>query len=152
MRGQRDVLVAGVGMIPFTKPGVGPAYDGMGAEAIRRALADGGLAYDQVDQAYAGYVYGDSCCGQKAIYAAGMTGIAIVNVNNNCATGSTALFLARQAVASGAAECVLAVGFEEMRKGAIAASFADRLDPLRAFTSAMEQIQGALETRLEREL
>ncbi|WP_347269981.1 lipid-transfer protein [Rhizorhabdus histidinilytica] len=136
MRGQRDVLVAGVGMIPFTKPGVGPAYDDMGAEAIRRALADGGLAYDQVDQAYAGYVYGDSCCGQKAIYAAGMTGIPIVNVNNNCATGSTALFLARQAVASGAAECVLAVGFEEMRPGAIRSSFPDRVDPFANFDAA----------------
>ncbi|WP_037505015.1 lipid-transfer protein [Rhizorhabdus wittichii] len=137
-RGQRDVLVAGVGMIPFTKPGVGPAYDAMAAEAIRRALADGGLAYDRVDQAYAGYVYGDSCCGQKAIYAAGMTGIPIVNVNNNCATGSTALFLARQAVATGAAECALAVGFEEMRPGAIRSSFPDRVDPFADFDAACD--------------
>ena len=59
----------------------------------------------------------------------GMTGIPIVNVNNNCSTGSTALFLARQAVASGAADCVLALGFEQMQPGALGAVFDDRPSP-----------------------
>lgn len=118
----REVLVAGVGMIPFTKPGQNPPYDEMGSEAIRLALKDGGVTFDQVEKAYAGYVFGESCSGQRVIYKAGMTGIPIVNVNNNCSTGSTALFLARQAVESGAVECALAVGFEQMRPGAIARS------------------------------
>lgn len=48
-----------------------------------------------------------------------MTGIPVINVNNNCATGSSALFLARQAVQSGAVDCVLAVGFEFMGPGAL---------------------------------
>ena len=99
-----SVVVAGVGMVPFAKPGASATYDEMGATASRMALADAGIGYESVQQAYAGYVYGDSTAGQKAIYPLGLTGIPIVNVNNNCSTGSTALFLGRQAVASGAAE------------------------------------------------
>ena len=98
------VGVAGVGMVPFTKPGAHLPYPHMAAEAARLALADAGVSYDQVQQAYVGYVYGDSTAGQRALYEVGMTGIPIVNVNNNCSTGSTALFLARQAVSSGAAD------------------------------------------------
>ena len=47
-------------------------------------------------------MYGDSTCGQRAVYEVGLTGIPVFNVNNNCSTGSTALFLARQAVSGGA--------------------------------------------------
>lgn len=133
---KREVLVAGVGMIPFTKPGQNAPYDEMGSDAIRIALKDAGVAFDQVDQAYAGYVFGESCSGQRVIYKAGMTGIPIVNVNNNCSTGSTALFLARQAVESGAVECALAVGFEQMRPGAIAPIFSDRVSPFEDFDHA----------------
>ncbi len=107
--------VAGVGMIAFAKPGASDPYPEMGAKAARAALADAGLAYDAIEQAYVGYVYGDSTCGQRALYEVGMSGIPIVNVNNNCSTGSTALYLARQAIESGAADCVLALGMEQMR-------------------------------------
>ena len=96
-------IVAGVGMIPFRKPGTGEPYPVMAAAAAKAALADAHVAYEDVEQAYAGFVYGDSTAGQRALYEVGMTGLPIVNVNNNCATGSTALFLARQAVASGSA-------------------------------------------------
>ena len=95
------VIVAGVGMIPFAKPGASASYHEMGAEAGRRALADAGVEYEAIEQAYVGYVYGDSTSGQRALYRLGLTGVPIVNVNNNCSTGSTALFLARQAIASG---------------------------------------------------
>jgi NAD(P)-dependent dehydrogenase (short-subunit alcohol dehydrogenase family) len=87
----RKTFVTGVGMTPFTKPGVGPAYDVLGAEAARMALADAGVAYTEVQQAYVGYVYGDSTCGQRALYRLGMTGLPVFNVNNNCSTGSSAL-------------------------------------------------------------
>ena len=90
----------------------------MGAEATRLALADAGVGYDMIQQAYVGYVYGDSTCGQRALYQVGMSGIPIINVNNNCSTGSTALFMARQAIESGALDCVLALGFEQMKPGA----------------------------------
>ncbi|AQV98597.1 lipid-transfer protein [Cupriavidus necator] len=120
------VLVGGVGMIPFSKPGASPSYTDMGAEATRRALADAAIDYGMVQQAYVGYVYGDSTCGQTALYEVGLTGIPIVNVNNNCSTGSSALYLARQAVALGDADCVLALGFEQMQAGALKSHWGDR--------------------------
>ncbi|MGX7741019.1 lipid-transfer protein [Rhodopseudomonas parapalustris] len=134
------VHVAGVGMIPFVKPGANEPYHLMGAEAARLALCDAGLGYDAIQQAFVGYVYGDSTCGQRALYQVGMTGIPIVNVNNNCSTGSTALFLARQAIASGAADCVLALGFEQMKPGALGAVFADRPSAFDAFDAAADEL------------
>src|SRR5271154_6351872 len=134
------VVVAGVGMIPFAKPGASAAYHEMGAAAGRLALADAGLGYDAVQQAYAGFVFGASTACQKAIYRLGMTGIPIVNVNNNCSTGSTALFLARQAIASGAADCVLAMGFEQMKPGAIGVTFTDRPSPFEDFDALADRL------------
>lgn len=135
-----DVVVAGVGMIPFAKPGASAPYHEMGTEAIKLALADAGLGYDKVQQAYAGYVYGDSTCGQRALYHVGMTGIPIVNVNNNCSTGSTALFMARQMIASGALDCVLAVGFEQMKPGALGSVYTDRPSAFEEFDAAADQL------------
>ncbi|MCI4644619.1 MAG: lipid-transfer protein [Hyphomonadaceae bacterium] len=137
-----NVYVAGVGMVPFSTPSKGALYTDLGAAAIQQALADAGLTYDQVQQAYAGYVYGDSTCGQNVAYKVGMTGIPVVNVNNNCSTGSTALFLARQAIEHGIADCVLAVGFEQMSPGALKNYFEDRPNPVEPFAMAMNGIQG----------
>ncbi|MBN9175526.1 MAG: lipid-transfer protein [Microbacterium sp.] len=134
-----SVVVAGVGMIPFAKPGRSETYDRMGAEAVRRALADAGVSLADIRQAYAGYVYADSAAGQTAIYGVGETGIPIVNVNNYCASGSTALWLARQAVESGAVDCALAVGFEQMAPGAIGTVFPDRPDSLHRFAAARQR-------------
>ncbi len=134
--------IAGVGMVPFQKPGASESYDVMAATATRAALKDAGLDYDKVQQAYAGYVYGDSTCGQRALYQVGMTGIPILNVNNNCSTGSSALFMARQAVESGAVECALALGFEQMKPGAIGAMFEDRVSPFQSFDEATDNIVG----------
>ena len=136
------VVVSGVGMIPFTKAGTGAPYDQMGAEAGRMALADAGVSYDDIEQAYAGYVYGDSTSGQKALYQIGMSGIPIINVNNNCSTGSTALFLARQAIASGALDCVLVLGFEQMNPGALGSIFQDRPSPFDAFDAVTDTLVG----------
>jgi sterol carrier protein 2 len=135
--------VAGVGMIPFVKPGANAPYHVMGAEAAKLALADAGLDYGKVQQAYVGYVYGDSTCGQRALYPVGMTGIPIVNVNNNCSTGSTALFLARQAIESGAADCVMALGFEQMKPGALGAVFTDRPSAFDDFDAAADRLVDA---------
>ena len=136
------VFVAGTGMIAFVKPGDNAPYPVMAAQAGRMALEDAGIAYGEVQQAYAGYVYGDSASGQKAFYELGMTGIPVINVNNNCSTGSTALFLARQAVASGAVECAMALGFEQMRPGALGEMFDDRPKPLARFESEADELTG----------
>jgi acetyl-CoA acetyltransferase len=128
-----QVVVAGVGMIPFAKPGASEPYYVMASKAIRKALENAGLDYEKVQQAYAGFVYGDSTCGQRGLYEVGMTGIPMVNVNNNCSTGSTALYLARQAVESGVVDCALAFGFEQMNPGALGYAFTDRPYPTERF-------------------
>jgi acetyl-CoA acetyltransferase len=141
-------FIAGVGMIPFAKPGANETYPVMAAQAGRLALADAGVDYGAIEQAYVGYVYGDSTSGQKAVYGLGMTGIPVFNVNNNCSTGSTALFLARQAVESGAADCVLALGFEQMNPGAIGTVFNDRPSPFKDFDREAEALVGMPELPL----
>ena len=137
----RKVHVAGVGMVPFSKPGASEPYPLLGAGAIKAALADAGVDYQSVDQVYAGFVYGDSCSGQAAAYHVGLTGIPVTNVNNNCATGSTALWLGRQAIAGGEAECVVVVGFEQMQRGALGVFYKDRPDPSQRLLDAMKATQ-----------
>ncbi|MQY32874.1 Acetyl-CoA acetyltransferase [Streptomyces sp. RB17] len=112
--------VAGVGMTRFEKPETRSwQYWDMVREAGTAALADAGVVYGDVEQVPVGYCFQPSTAGQRAAYELGLTGIPVCNVNNNCATGSTALMLARQLVEGGAADCVLALGFEKMKKGAL---------------------------------
>lgn len=138
----KKVKVTGVGMIPFAKPGQSEEWDVMAEKATRLALQDAGIDYRLIQQAYAGYVYGDSTAGQSALYRVGITGIPIVNVNNNCSTGSTALYLARQMVELGAADCVLALGFEQMNPGALGMVFNDRKRTLDKHLTRQVEIQG----------
>lgn len=117
----RRVFVVGVNMTPFTKIGSREwTYPQMVAEAVNGALKDAGVSYDQVQRAAAGYVFQPSAAGQRALYEVGLTGIPVVNVNNNCATGSTALMLAREWVGAGIVDVALAVGFEQMTKESMA--------------------------------
>ncbi len=138
----RRVNVLGVGMVKFQKPGASDDYNVMASGAIRSALKDAQVDFSAVEQAYAGYVFGDSTCGQRAVYEVGETGIPVFNVNNNCSTGSSALMLAQQAIAGGLAECVLAVGFEQMEKGALVAKWNDRVNPLDRHANVMNEVQG----------
>ncbi|NLU70138.1 lipid-transfer protein [Streptomyces sp. HNM0574] len=113
-------FVVGVGMTKFEKPESRDwQYWDMAEEAGGAALADAGIPYALVEQAPVGYCYQASTAAQRAVYTLGLTGIPVYNVNNNCATGSTALMMARQFVASGLNDCVLALGFEKMKKGAL---------------------------------
>jgi len=136
------VYVVGVGMVPFMKPSAAGTYTEMGSGAVLCALEDAGLSYSAIQQAYASYVFGDSAAGQAVLYKVGMTGIPIFNLNNYCASGSSGLFLARQAIESGAAECVLAVGFEQMPPGALKSNFTDRPSPVARFADLMRELQG----------
>jgi acetyl-CoA acetyltransferase len=136
------VNVIGVGMVKFGKPGKSDPYNVMASEAARTALKDAGVAYGDVQQAHAGYVFGDSTCGQRAIYEVGLSGIPIFNVNNNCSTGSSAIMLGAQAIKSGAVDCVLVVGFEQMQKGALGSKWDDRTNPMDRHANVMNKIQG----------
>jgi sterol carrier protein 2 len=139
----RTVYVVGVGMTKFEKPGSKEwDYPDMALEAGTRALEDAGIPFAEVEQACVGYCYGDSTCGERAVYTLGMTGIPIYNVNNNCATGSTALYMAKQFVEGGLADCVLALGFEKMEKGSLGIKFTDRTNPMDRHAKLMIETRG----------
>lgn len=137
------VFVIGVGMTKFEKPGrrEGWDYPAMAEESGTKALTDAGVRYEQVEEAHVGYVYGDSTCGERAVYSLGMTGIPITNVNNNCSTGSTALYLAARSIRGGLADCTLALGFEKMQPGSLQAGTGDREQPLMRHVTALMQLR-----------
>jgi acetyl-CoA acetyltransferase len=140
-------FVIGVGMTKFDKPGAKEGdYPDWAEEAGSKALEDAGIDYDQVEQAYAGYCYGDSTYGQRALYQLGLTGIPVVNVNNNCSTGSSALFLARQAVKGGVVDCAMAVGFEKMEKGSLGMKYDDRTPALDKHMMRMFEVRSPEES------
>ncbi|MFD3440027.1 lipid-transfer protein [Streptomyces sp. NPDC058685] len=114
--------IVGVGMTKFEKPGTRDRqYWDMAQEAGTKALADAEVAYEDVEQVPVGHCFQASTAAQRAVYAIGLTGVPVYNVNNNCATGSTALMMARQFVEGGISDCVLALGFEKMARGALGA-------------------------------
>jgi acetyl-CoA acetyltransferase len=134
--------VIGVGMTKFDKPGTKDGdYPDWAKEAGEKALADAGVGYEQIEQAYAGYVYGDSSYGQRAVYELGLTGIPVYNVNNNCSTGSSALMLARTAIRGEMADCALAIGFEKMERGSLGMKYTDRTPALDKHMARMFQLR-----------
>ncbi|TNY22088.1 thiolase-like protein [Rhodotorula diobovata] len=137
----RKAYIVGVGQTAFEKPRNRVDYPELAVEAATKALLDAGVNYDEIEQAFAGYVYGDSTCGQRALYALGLTKIPILNVNNNCSTGSSALWLARQAVEYGIADCVMALGFEKMAPGSLSNAFSDRDPPLSKTVGLMADME-----------
>ncbi len=143
---RNKVVICGVGMVPFKKPGESMGYDIMGKGAAMSALKDAGLDYNNIEQAFCSYVYGDSCAGQAALYHVGITGIPITNVTNNCASGSTAFAHAAQAIKYGISDCVIALGFEQMSPGAIDMIFPDRLSPVKRHTDAVADLLNLSET------
>jgi acetyl-CoA acyltransferase len=143
---QGRTYVIGVGMTKFDKPGAKEGdYPDWAKQAGEMALSDAGIGYEQIEQAFAGYCYGDSSYGQRALYGLGLTGIPVMNVNNNCSTGSSALWLARQAVRGGLAQCVMAIGFEKMERGSLGMKYTDRTSALDRHLQAMIAGRGGWE-------
>src|SRR3989338_1438136 len=141
--GKRKVFVVGVGMTKFEKPGVRDwDYPDMAKEAGTKALADANIDYSQVQLVVCVYVYGDSPCGKRSVYELGLTGVPIYNVNNNCSTGSTAIFLAKQLIEGGQADCVMALGFEKMERGSLGSKFTDRTNPMDRHMTTMMDLRG----------
>src|ERR1700743_3678104 len=137
------VYVVGVGMTKFEKPGrrEGWDYPDMARESGTKALEDAGIHYSEIEQGYVGYVYGESTSGQRALYELGLTGIPVVNVNNNCSTGSTALYMAAQAIRGGLADCTIALGFEKMKPGSLESTWGDRANPMEKQIIAIAEIE-----------
>ncbi|KAI8962082.1 thiolase-like protein [Daldinia sp. FL1419] len=139
---KQPVYVLGVGMTKFIKPRGKVDYTELGFEAGVKAMLDAQINYDDVEQGIACYCYGDSTCGQRVFYQFGMTQIPIVNVNNNCSTGSTGLFMARNTIAYGGADCILVVGFEKMMRGSLQTFFNDRENPTGISGKIMAETRG----------
>lgn len=141
----RDVFVSGVGMTGFGKfPD--RTMGNLAVEATTTALADAGLAVGDVETVFfanatQGLMTGQEMVrGQIALRETGLLGTPIVNVENACASASTAANLAWQSVASGQVDVALAIGAEKMSHPDKSRSFAalaaavdqERLDELKA--------------------
>ncbi|KAI5927930.1 putative Non-specific lipid-transfer protein [Camillea tinctor] len=139
---KQPVYVLGVGLTKFIKPRGKVDYTELGFEAGVKAMLDAQINYDDVEQGIACYCYGDSTCGQRVFYQFGMTQIPIVNVNNNCSTGSTGLSMARNTIAYGGADCIMVVGFEKMMPGSLQTFFKDRENPTGTSGKMMAETRG----------
>ena len=127
---KRKVFVVGNGMTRFYKPGSNDLeYHDLSQLAIERALRDAGIGFSQIQAAYTGWIYGNMCEAQRGIYKVGKTSIPIINSNNNGATGGTALYMTWVAVRSGAVDCALTLGFDQMEPGALKEYWPDRVSP-----------------------
>lgn len=143
MTGRRTFLIGG-GCTAFIKPRGQRTTEDMGLEAATKALLDAGITYDDVQIGYVGYCYGDSTSGQRALYNLGLTHIPIVNVNNNCSTGSSALYQANNAVKYGQVECGMALGFERMKPGSLGTNFPDRVSPIALIDQRSQELEAEL--------
>src|SRR5882724_2315920 len=138
------VFVIGVGMTNFEKPQRrGWQFPEMVAEAVDAALLDAEINYDRVDQAYGGTSFGTLA--QRALYTVGTTGVPIMTVTNACASGSSALYLARQALLAGNAQVTLAVGWEQMKPGSLPTGSEDGPGFLDIHIETMAKAVGPLE-------
>ncbi|KIW31725.1 uncharacterized protein PV07_03325 [Cladophialophora immunda] len=146
------VYVLGVGMTKFVKPRGKIDYNELGYEAGIKAMLDAHITYDDVDQGVACYCYGDSTSGQRVFYQFGMTAIPIHNTNNNCATASTGLVLARNTIAYGGADCVLVVGFEKMMPGSLSSHWQDRTDPIEKTIDMKHKLRAATKAPMAAQL
>jgi acetyl-CoA acetyltransferase len=137
----RRVFVIGIGLTDFVKPSARPDWDypDMVREAVTAGLEDASIRYEQVEQVAVGYCFADTTAGQRAISELGFTGVPVLNVNNACATGSSAIYIIRNFVAGGLADCGLAVGFEKMGK---VASYDDRAIPIARYVESMAARRG----------
>jgi acetyl-CoA acetyltransferase len=115
----RQVYVLGVGLHPFGRFGDKDVIE-IGREAVVHALKDAGVDWRQVEAAYCGTVFAGPMAGNKVLARVGLTGIPIMNVENACASGGSALRAAYQAIAGGFCDVALAFGFEKMPRGFIA--------------------------------
>jgi acetyl-CoA acetyltransferase len=118
----RAVYVAGTGLHPFGRFD-DKSLTTLGAEAVRRALAEARMARGGFDAAFCGCVYGGVASGHKVLTALGLSGVPIVNVEAGCASGGAALALGAAQIATGRYDRVLVLGLEKMPRGMIRSSF-----------------------------
>ncbi|MBW2029630.1 MAG: thiolase family protein [Deltaproteobacteria bacterium] len=114
----REVVVAGIGLVPWRRYEDQEIYD-FGSEAVLNALKDADMEWRDIQAAFCGSVYQGTCSGHQVLKEIGLSGIPIVNVENACSSGASAVRLAYQSVAAEIHDVALAVGFEKMPRGPI---------------------------------
>jgi acetyl-CoA acetyltransferase len=115
----REVVIAGVGMHPFGRFPDKTAHS-LARTAVLEAFQDAGVKYTDIQAGYYAHLYYEAPApGQVILYELGLTGIPIMNVENACSSGSTALWLAYWAIAHGMYEIVLVVGAEKQPRGPV---------------------------------
>jgi len=112
------VLVCPNSINPKKKTSQGPHFPALARVAVTRAINDACIKVEEIEQAAVGNMFANGA-GQRSLYPLGIMGIPIYNVHNACATGSNALFLARQFIQGGLNECCLALGVEKMKPGSL---------------------------------
>jgi acetyl-CoA acetyltransferase len=118
----REVVIAGVGLHPFGRFNEKSVTD-LAREAVLEALTDSGISFKDIEVAYFGHVYFEGATpGEMTLRQMGLTGIPVVNVENACSSGSTALWLAYWNVAMGLFDIALAFGSEKVPRGPVAAT------------------------------
>jgi acetyl-CoA acetyltransferase len=110
-----DVAIVGIGIHPFGRHEGVSGLD-MAAVATRAALADAGVAWDEIDFAAGGSDAAGNA--DTSVSVLGLTGVPFINVKNGCATGGSALTTAHAMLAAGEAELALVVGFDKHPPGA----------------------------------
>lgn len=110
-----DVAIVGIGMHEFGR------HDGVsgmdqGVIAVRRALADAGMQWDDIEFAFGGSK--DAGAADTMVSKLGLTGLQFINVANGCATGGSALFSAYNSIKAGMFDVGIAVGFDKHERGA----------------------------------
>ena len=109
----RDVAIIGVGMTKFGRfPET--SFEDLGREAIMNAIKDADIKPKEIECGYCGNVYGGMCMGQRVLKEIGIADIEIINVDNACASGSTALRGVWYAIATGLYDIGIAVGIEKL--------------------------------------
>lgn len=106
-----DAAIVGVGMTRFTKQ-ADRGQEGLAGEAVRAALDDAGLRAADIEATFCGSVFGGVATGQRAVKDLGLGGSPIVNVENACASGPTALIEALAWIKAGFCDVALALGVE----------------------------------------
>ena len=121
----REVAVVGVGLHPF---GRFPDQDlaSLARHAVKEALADSGVRWKDIPVAYFGHVYYHGMSvGETALSELGLTGIPIINVENACSSGSTALWQAYWGITTGMYDLALAFGAEKVPRGPVTVTVED---------------------------
>ncbi|HEC10222.1 MAG TPA: thiolase family protein [Acidimicrobiales bacterium] len=144
-----NAIVAGVGMTTFGKH-LDEGLKAIGGQAVRAALADAGITGAELDAAYvgnaaAGLVTGqESIRGQVILRGIGLGKLPVINVENACASASTAVHQAAAMVTAGLYDCVLALGVEKLyhqdkRKSFAAFSGAVDVEMIREFMAGLDR-------------